>query len=208
MKHNGIELGPGSPLLTAAKAKRLLQPSEFDIQSSAMALLVGHSRAGQPRDPMGGMIPKHPELYLLYAIPNGTFTGSKRAAGRAKAEGVLSSMLDLHLPVMRGPFAGLYVEVKVPGKHMRPDQRDTADRLRRAHHCVVECQSVEEIVATVLGYLALAKGEPSIHGSPGDRVTERLRGFQYEREIQLTPRRERGSPATPRSSAREGTGKG
>ena len=52
-----------------------------------------------------------PELWLLYAIPN----GGKRAIKTAialKAQGVKSGVPDMCLPVARGGYHGLYIELK------------------------------------------------------------------------------------------------
>ena len=53
-----------------------------------------------------------PELNLLFHIPN----GGKRnitTAKRLKAEGVKAGVPDLFLPVSRGGFFGLFIEMKV-----------------------------------------------------------------------------------------------
>ena len=52
-----------------------------------------------------------PELELLFAIPNG---GKRHPATgrRLKAEGVKAGIPDLFLPVARGPYHGMFIEVK------------------------------------------------------------------------------------------------
>lgn len=54
---------------------------------------------------------KHPELRLLFHIPNG---GSRRPveAARFKAEGVKAGVPDLFLPVPSGIWHGLFIELK------------------------------------------------------------------------------------------------
>lgn len=54
---------------------------------------------------------KYPELKWLHHIPNG---GSRHIAeaGKLKAMGVKAGVSDLHLPVMRGRWTGLYIELK------------------------------------------------------------------------------------------------
>lgn len=56
-----------------------------------------------------------PELGMLYAVPNG---GDRHPAVAAKlrAEGVKAGVPDLCLPVPRGGYHGLYVEMKRQGK--------------------------------------------------------------------------------------------
>lgn len=53
----------------------------------------------------------HPELRLLYHIPNGGSRG-KAEAGRFRAMGVKAGVPDLFLPVARGGCHGLYIELK------------------------------------------------------------------------------------------------
>lgn len=54
---------------------------------------------------------KYPELRLLFHIPNGGSRGKVEAA-RFKAEGVKAGVPDLFLPVARGPYHGLFIEMK------------------------------------------------------------------------------------------------
>jgi hypothetical protein len=64
---------------------------------------------------------KYPELKWLHAIPNGGLR-DKITAGKLKAEGLKSGILDVFLPVKRIAtngearivFSGLYVEMKKP----------------------------------------------------------------------------------------------
>lgn len=59
---------------------------------------------------------RYPELEWLYAIPNGGARGDARSAmirgGQLKAQGVKAGVSDICLPVKRGPWSGLYVELK------------------------------------------------------------------------------------------------
>lgn len=54
-----------------------------------------------------------PELHRLFAIPNGG-QRDKITAGKLKAEGVKPGVPDILLPVCRGVWAGLFVEMKRP----------------------------------------------------------------------------------------------
>ena len=53
----------------------------------------------------------YPELHRLFHIPNGGHR-HKATAGRLRAEGVKSGVPDICLPVPRGPYHGLYIEMK------------------------------------------------------------------------------------------------
>jgi hypothetical protein len=73
---------------------------------------------------------QYPELRWLYAVPNGG-ARSPRTAAMLKAEGVRKGVPDVHLPVPRGGFAGLWIELKRPGKHaIKPEQREWIDGLQ------------------------------------------------------------------------------
>jgi hypothetical protein len=92
----------------------------------------------------------------LYAVPNGGHR-LKVAAGRAKAEGQLAGMADLVLPAPCYPFHGLYLEVKVPGRRARADQRAILEALVAQGYAAADCQGTQEILDVILAYLALPR---------------------------------------------------
>jgi hypothetical protein len=148
-----VALGPGSPLLTAGGTLRALTMRESEAQRAFVALCVG-TVTKEPRRPGDGMTARYPELYLLYAIPNGG-KRNPREAGIMKAEGVFAAIPDLCLPVPRVPFVGLYLEFKREGKYGTKQQREVARMLRDYGHCVVEVQTIQEAVDATVGYLTL-----------------------------------------------------
>lgn len=71
---------------------------------------------------------KYPELRLMFAIPNG---GERNVivASNLKAEGVKADVSDIFLPVARGHWHGLFIELKKikgkkPAGHATPGQLD------------------------------------------------------------------------------------
>lgn len=101
-----------------------------------------------------GKIGQWPELVLLHHIPNGGFRG-KREAARLKRMGVKPGVPDLHLPVARGGFHGLYVEMKRrDGGRVSSEQRVWLAALHAAGHCVAVCEGWEQAVAVIRDYLA------------------------------------------------------
>lgn len=157
------KLGPNSPLLTKSGRARRLTLTEFPVQAGIVEAIVGKIGPGG-RTPGAGITGRYPEAGLLYAIPNGASASSKAAAGKRKAEGQLKDMPDLHLPVARGPFIGLWIEVKRPGiTSARASQRAMQDALRSEGHAVYTVNDVQRGVDIIVEYLRLGRFVP-----PGD----------------------------------------
>ncbi len=93
-----------------------------------------------------------PELALIFAIPNGTAT-SERIGARMKAEGVKKGVPDLMLPVPRGGYSGLFIEMKTPTGHFREEQRRWCLDLRNQSYAVEVCRSFAEALEVVRAYL-------------------------------------------------------
>jgi hypothetical protein len=186
----GIALGPDSPLLTKSQVLRRLGPSEADIQIQLMELLVGRARRGHDRVPGEGMTFRYPELLLLVANNPNKGGRTKAAAGIAKAMGLCPNFPDLHLPVMRGPFVGLWVELKRPGERSTRDQQLMAETLRAEGHAVVECHSVQEGLDAIVGYLNLPKNRPSVRPIAGSGpIEQQLTIWRSSAAALLTPAR-------------------
>jgi hypothetical protein len=96
---------------------------------------------------------RHPELRLLFAVPNGG-ARSRATAGRLKAEGVKPGVPDLCLPVARGKYHSLWLELKrTKGGRVSPDQHWWHDQLTAQGHLVVTVKGCTEAVAALLPYL-------------------------------------------------------
>ena len=102
----------------------------------------------------------HPELALLYAIPNG---GRRdiQTAQRLKREGVRPGVLDVCLPVPRGSYAALYIEMKRPEDLVRPagvvskEQKWWLTHLADAGNLACVCYGWTEARDVIVGYLAI-----------------------------------------------------
>lgn len=93
-----------------------------------------------------------PELGLLFHIPNGG-KRTKSEAARFKAAGVCPGIPDLFLPVARGGYHGLWIEMKAKEGRVSPAQRDMMERLTaQGYRCVV-CFSADEAIAKITEYL-------------------------------------------------------
>lgn len=94
-----------------------------------------------------------PELALLYHIPNGG-SRHKAEAARLRAEGVRAGVPDLCLPVPRGGFHGLYIELKrLRGGRLGEQQRAWLDALGKQGYAVAVCKGWEDAAETILRYL-------------------------------------------------------
>ena len=95
----------------------------------------------------------HPELGMLYAIPN----GGKRAIKTAialKAQGVKSGVPDMCLPVARGGDHGLYIELKrQKGGVVSETQKSWITALAKQGYKAVVCKGAEEAIGTIKEYL-------------------------------------------------------
>ena len=96
----------------------------------------------------------HPELDMIYAIPNGGLR-NVIVAGKMKREGVKAGIPDLHLPVARGEFHSLYIEMKHGKNKLTPKQVERKAQLEREGNAVVVCYSCEEAIGVVSEYLTL-----------------------------------------------------
>lgn len=106
---------------------------------------------------------QYPELDLIYSIVNerrGAAAGAK-----AKAQGQKAGMPDLHLPMARGGYIGLYMELKVDKNRPTKAQRQRLAALGRAGHMTLVCYGWDSLRETTEAYLALPPTE--IKNPPG-----------------------------------------
>lgn len=81
---------------------------------------------------------KYPELKLLHHVPNGGKRDAKTAAN-LKREGVKAGVPDIVLPVARGKFHGLYIELKVGKNKTSLRQNVWIENLREQGYFVKVC---------------------------------------------------------------------
>lgn len=95
------------------------------------------------------------ELSLLYHIPNGG-ARSRSQGMKFKALGVRPGVPDLYLPVARGGYFGLWLEVKDGDKGVVSDvQKLWHARLKEEGHCVGVIRTVKEGIDALTAYLNL-----------------------------------------------------
>ncbi len=100
-----------------------------------------------------------PRWRLLSASQNGLAASSKVAAARAKAAGMKKGFPDISLPVPRGPWHGLYIELKrvgAPPSDVTPEQRQwLADLTDQGYRAIVArgwVEAVEQIETYLQGW--------------------------------------------------------
>lgn len=129
------------------KLRAAIAPTEHQSQSMLM------QRAAHA-------VVRMPELCALFAIPNfaghhGTKKARLASGARAKREGRKAGVPDLCLPVSRGPYHALYIEMKRKGESPKAVQNHWHTVLREYGNSVHVCFSDEEAWGVLMQYLAL-----------------------------------------------------
>lgn len=98
-------------------------------------------------------IDKYPKTQLLFAIPNGGLR-DKIVAAKLKATGVKAGVPDMFLPVARGDFHGLFVELKKDQKQTTSSTQDIwmNELQAEGYECLV-CFGWVHTVETIIRYL-------------------------------------------------------
>lgn len=94
-----------------------------------------------------------PELALLHAIPNG---GKRdiRTAAMLKAEGVKPGVPDICLPVPKGGYHGLYIELKRrKGGTVSKEQEAWIRALTAEGYCCALCHGWEAARDEIMRYI-------------------------------------------------------
>lgn len=96
---------------------------------------------------------EHPELAMLFAVPNG---GQRHpaVAAQLKAEGVRAGVPDVFLAVPRGRFHGLAIEMKVKPNKPTAQQLEWIALLRHYGYSAVVCFGAQDAINTVKAYLS------------------------------------------------------
>lgn len=100
---------------------------------------------------------KYPELDLMYHIPN-EGKRSKAAGAKLKAEGLKSGVPDICLPVARGKYHGLYIEMKREHSGTATDnQEEWIENLIKQEYFAIVCHGWEAAQKVIISYLELKK---------------------------------------------------
>lgn len=97
---------------------------------------------------------QHPELKLLHHCPNGG-SRNKAEAVKLKQMGVVAGVPDLHLPVPKGIYHGLYIEMKYGDGRLEKSQREFLSSAAGYGYYAVCCYGAEEAISIIREYLKL-----------------------------------------------------
>lgn len=97
---------------------------------------------------------QYPSLAMLFAVPNGGYRPMATAA-MLREEGVKAGVPDCCLPVARGRFHSLWLELKRSdhSNHPTPAQQEWIERLRSYGHMTAVCYGAQEAIKVITDYL-------------------------------------------------------
>ena len=96
---------------------------------------------------------QYPELALLFHIPNGA-DRHPAVAAKLKKQGVKAGVPDLFLPVARGGFHGLWVEMKrQKGGRLSDEQKAWIEALTAEKYLAVRADGAEAACDVIYKYL-------------------------------------------------------
>lgn len=98
---------------------------------------------------------KYPDLEMLYHIPNGG-TRNKREAEHLRRQGVKAGVPDLCLPVPRGEFHGLYIELKAKDNTPTEKQKEWLAKLDKQRYKTAVCWGWEAAAEVIEAYMRQA----------------------------------------------------
>lgn len=94
----------------------------------------------------------------VFHIPNGGSRNTREAA-HLKRQGVRPGIPDLCIPVARGAYHSLYIEMKTLKGRATDNQRGWIAELRKQGHCAYVCKGADSAMRLIDEYMALEEGE-------------------------------------------------
>ena len=95
---------------------------------------------------------RYTELKLLFHVPNGG-SRNKAEAAHLKKQGVKAGVPDLFLPVARGGYHGLFIEMKAANGHLMENQKTWIRKLRKQGYYAVVAWGFENAKEIIEEYL-------------------------------------------------------
>lgn len=132
-------------LAAAPSARKKPAQHEFEHQAALFAWA---------RNP--AVVRSLPGIELLSASLNGVHL-SKSQAGKAKAAGMLAGETDVRLPVPRGGYAGLIIEMKFGRNGTTEDQEKYIARMEAEGHLAHVCYEWTFARDVIIAYLRMPR---------------------------------------------------
>lgn len=139
------KLGPDSPLRALLKVARRNKSQDLEHREQVALFAWAHDHEKEL-----------PELKLLFAVPNfagrlGRYTAKHGA--RLKAEGRKPGVPDVWLPIARGRYHGLVLEMKAGHNRPTVDQSAWLEALSQQGYCTIIAYSALEAQSALRTYL-------------------------------------------------------
>lgn len=134
------KLGPNSPLLELMRRK-----PRRDLEHQEQVKLFQWAAENEA---------KYPELKWMFAVPNWIGRHTAKHGARLKAEGRKAGVLDVWLPVRRGDFPGLVIELKAGNNRPTAEQKEWLAHLREDGWVVLVAWSSNAAIQWIIAYLA------------------------------------------------------
>uniref|UniRef100_UPI0032601406 VRR-NUC domain-containing protein n=1 Tax=Clostridium sp. NkU-1 TaxID=1095009 RepID=UPI0032601406 len=99
----------------------------------------------------------------------------KKEAARLKAQGVKAGVPDLHLPIPKGAYAGLYIEMKYNTGTVEDEQKEWIKAMKAAGHYACVCYGYDYAVKVIEEYVSLLPDQTMSHEN-GIILKDRKRG--------------------------------
>ena len=119
------------------RTKRNAQPEAIE-----QAKVIAWARANENN---------YPYLWMLHSSLNGVKM-TKAQAGRAIAQGMLSGVPDLFLPVPKNGYHGLFIEMKYGSNKVTENQEKFLQNAANAGYAVSVCYSANEAIKRIEDY--------------------------------------------------------
>jgi hypothetical protein len=95
---------------------------------------------------------------LLFSIPNGGYR-KIRTGIRLKRTGLKPGVPDIFLPVVRGKYSGMFIEMKSDRGRVQENQKEWHAVLKAQGYQVEVCRGCDQAVKAITNYLKLQKQE-------------------------------------------------
>ena len=119
------------------RTKRNAQPEAIE-----QAKVIAWARANENN---------YPYLWILHSSLNGVKM-TKAQAGRAIAQGMLSGVPDLFLPVPKNGYHGLFIEMKYGSNKVTENQEKFLQNAVNVGYAVSVCYSAQEAIKRIEDY--------------------------------------------------------